>query len=127
MKNRAMICRALSGHAWEVEGPIVVLKGTDRRITFHCARCEGWRSDVWTAGGRTIKTRYYKHSKEYAEFISGHNRAEAREALVGTLKEKASEANDTGMRLVQGAGTTGKRRKPAKSVKRPRDKKRIAS
>lgn len=122
MTNRAMICRALSGHAWEVRGPIIVLEGDARRITFHCPRCEGYRLDTWARKGGVIHNRLYKHSQEYHAFIKEHNRAEAREALLGTLKETTSgKGNDLTLRLVRGQK---RRRRNSRSHQRTRDKRR---
>src|SRR5262245_44205651 len=119
------LCRALNTHAWHIVGPIVVLKGDDRRITLHCERCNTWRSDVWSKRGGAILTRYYRHNPEYKGFIHEHNNAEARATLLGTLKETTRETNRTGMRSLPGAQKKG-RRGNVESVKRPRDKRRVA-
>jgi hypothetical protein len=124
MKTRAMICRALSGHSWEVSGPIVVLKDDARRITFHCPRCDTYRSDVWQRGNGRILTRYYKHGEEYADFIKSHDRAEARASLLATQKEIHGQRNDdnTRLRLVHGAAKKTRRRN-TRTHKRPRNRK----
>lgn len=124
MKNRAMICRALSGHALEVVGPIVVLKNNERRITFYCARCDSYRSDTWSLNGRVISKRYYRLSKEYQAFVKGHDRAQARESLLGTLKETSREDYNASLRSVQGAKQA--RNRNVRPVKRTKDKRRVA-
>jgi hypothetical protein len=116
-----MICRALSGHALEVIGPVYVLEGNDRRITFYCERCDSYRSDTWSIDGRLIKSRYYKLSADYHKFVKEHNRGEARGALLSAQKESKREGDYSGVRLVQAAQ---KRRRNTTTNKRPRDKKR---
>jgi hypothetical protein len=123
VKNRAMICRALSGHALEVVGPkVVVPKGV--RVTFYCERCDSWRVDTWSLNGRLIEARSYKLSTEYHSFVKEHNRAEARGSLLATLKEGSQRETDkTRVRLVPRAGKAGRRR-AAHARKRTRDKRR---
>ena len=124
MKTRAMICRALSSHAWEVSGPIVVLKNDARRIVFHCPRCECYRTDTWQRGNGRILGRYYKHGTEYADFIKSHDRAEARSALLGEQKEVQAphgKANDPNLRLVSRGHP---RSRNSRTHKRARDKRR---
>lgn len=120
MKNRAMICRALGGHAFDIRGPkVVVTDGV--RITFYCSRCDSWRIDTWSADGRVIARRSYQLADEYHKFVHEHNRAEARGSLLATLKEGTSnEANKTRVRLVSGSGKAGRRRS---THARKRDKK----
>src|SRR5262245_1906700 len=119
MDRQPQLCRALNTHAWQIRGPIVVLRDDSRRITLLCARCHTWRSDVWGRRNGAILTRYYKHDAEYKSFIQEHNNAEARVALLGQIKETQSETNNTGVRSLPGPKTKG-RRGNVKSAKRPR-------
>ena len=123
MKTRAMICRALSGHAWDISGPIVVLRNDARRIVFRCIRCDCIRSDVWQRNNGRILTRYYKHAQEYATFIHSHDRAEARSALLGEQKEvHAPHGKEDNPRLRLVPKRQRARSRNSRTHKRARDK-----
>lgn len=122
MARHPELCRALGTHAWNIMGPIVVLLDDNRRITLNCERCGTWRSDIWSRRNGAILSRHYKHDPAYKSFIHEHNHAEARGALLGALKEVQGETNNSGLRLLSGADTKRRRRKP--KLARRRDKKR---
>lgn len=81
MKRQQELCRALSNHAWEIVGPIVVL-GDKRRITLHCARCDTWRNDTWARATGVTLARSYKHASAYKSFIKENKHADARIAIL---------------------------------------------
>ena len=118
--RRYVLCRALSTHAWDLIGAIVVLKDNARRLTFVCARCGSVRQDKWRPNGVQL-TRSYRHDKLYRSLLNEHDREGAR-ALVVSEGKSRSEGNHPSLRLVQ-----GKRASRGKSKrKRSKDRRWVA-
>lgn len=119
--RKYILCRALSGHAWEIVGAIAILTSDVRRITFQCARCGSLRADKWDPKGKQL-TRTYQHEKLYRTLLDEQDRAGAR-ALILSEGKTYNETDNPRLRLVH-----GKRASRGKSHrnKRPKDKRRVA-
>lgn len=108
------LCTAIN-HPWELRTPILIMKNGSRRCYLECPRCGSVRVDMRSPNGRITRSKSYKHSEEYQEFLtetrSRNRRAAMWSEIVGEAKEKPySEKNHPHLRLLQAPRARGQNR-----------------
>lgn len=58
-------CRALIGHAWEIERRALVVDGNAVTLVVACSRCGTSRREKVSLGSGQVRGRVYKYEAEY--------------------------------------------------------------
>src|SRR5262245_56891402 len=85
-----MECRAGTRHAFRT---VLIIKLSDGTFKLHkvCSQCNTEKFPIWNAKGIILKTPVYRHSPEYRQFLSEHNPAEARVAILNSDVRKETQ------------------------------------
>jgi hypothetical protein len=74
------LCSAIN-HPWKLIPPILIMKDGSRRCYLECERCGSVRVDMRSPNGRVTRSRSYKHSGDFQEFLSGTKSKNRRAAM----------------------------------------------